>query len=79
MLSTYSSILDEVNESMDSVILKKKENKKKYNDAYRKRIKEIKIRSILVKQRNREYYSQNRNVIRERQKRTIIQIKKLFV
>ena len=44
-------------QSMDSVILKKKENKKKWNDAYRKRIKEKtcsvtnKRRSILEKQR----------------------------
>ena len=51
-ISTYSSRQDKMKQSMDSVILKKKENKKKWNDAYRKRIKEIKIRSILDKQRH---------------------------
>ena len=59
---------------MDSVILKNKENKKKWNDAYRKRLREkksgvaIKRSSILEKQRLREYYKLNRNVIRERRK-----------
>ncbi len=43
--------------------MKKKETKKKWNDAYRKRIKEIKIRSILDKQRKRDYYRQNRSII----------------
>ncbi len=33
---------------MDSVILKRQENKKKWNDAYRKRIKE-KTSSVIIK------------------------------
>jgi hypothetical protein len=40
LLSTYFSTQDEVRESMDCVNLKKNKNKKKWNDACRKRIKE---------------------------------------
>ena len=55
--------------------MKKKENKKKWNDAYRKRVKEkacsqtMKRSLILEKQRHREYYTQYRNVISERRKK----------
>ena len=63
MLSTYSSTQHELKESMDDVILKKKENKKKWNDASRQ------VVLILEKHRQIEYYKQNRNVIRERQKK----------
>ena len=60
---------------MDCVILKKKENRKKWNDAYRKRLKEKSssrtiIRSLIMeKQRQKEYYKQNRNIVRERWKK----------
>jgi hypothetical protein len=60
---------------MDCVTLKKKENRKKRNDAYRKRLKEKPssrtiIRSlILEKQRQKEYYNQNGNIVRERVKK----------
>ena len=59
---------------MDCVILKKKENRKKWNDAYRKRLKEKSnspsiIRSLIMeKQSKKEYYKQNRNIVRERKK-----------
>jgi hypothetical protein len=60
---------------MDYVILKQKENRKKRNDAYRKRLKEKTssrtiIRSLIMeKQRKKEYYKQNRNIVRERMKK----------
>jgi hypothetical protein len=74
MLSSLSSRQMAPEESMDPVILKilkKKENKKKWNDAYRKRLKEksnsptIKRSLILEKQRQKEYYNKNRNILRE--------------
>jgi len=47
MLSTYSSITDKVNECMNSVISKKKENKKKYNDSASPEIMK-KVRTFLI-------------------------------